>query len=250
MIRVSSTYEACAELFADYPLAVRVVDCSGTVRSMVLMLPEGDDAQFFVLTHEYGEGRPFFSLSSWDTGTNIADIEADSGTVPDEVMSAVTRGIPIPRHGSLFGWRREDAIIALIAVYAQYTPGCTEPSWAVMPLAGSPEAQWPPFTGEHLFGSWFWKHYRTGGVVTLGDLIAGTPDAVFWADTEAVFGWDCCVVARDIASHEGYTLRRGCYLYYKALQTGTPVPALDELLSGYGKIDLAPRLQRSGDPDC
>ena len=66
---------------------------------MVLMLPEGDDAQFFVLTHEYGEGRPFFSLNSWDVDRNIADIEADSGTVPDEVMSAVTRGIPIPLPG-------------------------------------------------------------------------------------------------------------------------------------------------------
>jgi hypothetical protein len=249
MIGVSSLYKTCGELFAGYPIAARVVDCRGTVRSMVLMLRDGDDAGFFVLTHDYGEGRPFYSLSPWHEGGGIVNIEADGGAVTGGVVSAVTRGVPIPRHGSLFGWKHGDVVTALIAVYAKYALEFPEPSWAVMPLTGAPEAQWPPFTGEHLLGDWFWQHYRAGSMVSLGGLIAGAPDTVFWAATEAVLGWDCCAVARDITSHEGYMLRRGCYVYYEALQAGKPVPPLDVLLSDSGKTDLAPRFRRSGSPD-
>jgi hypothetical protein len=86
-------------------------------------------------------------------------------------------------------------------------------------------------------------------MVSLGGLIAGTTDTVFWADTEAILGWDCCVVARGIASREGYTLPRGYYVYYEALRAGKPVPPLDVLLAHSGKTDLAPRFRRSEDPD-
>ena len=41
-----------------------------------------------------------------------------------------------------------------------------------MLLADVPEALWPPFTDEPLFGSWFWNQYRAGGIVCLDDLIA------------------------------------------------------------------------------
>jgi hypothetical protein len=109
--------------------------------------------------------------------------------------------------------------------------------------------QWPPFTNEHLFEGWSWEYYWAGSVVSLDGLIAGAPGSVFWVDTEAILGWDCCAVARDIGSREGYTLRRGCYVYYEALQAAKPVPPLDELLSGSGTTDLAPRFGRSGNPD-
>jgi hypothetical protein len=247
MICTSSLYNACGALFASYPLATRVVDWRGTMRSMVLMLRDDDDAGFFVLTYDCGEGRPYYSLSPWHAG-GVINIEADGGAVPDWAVSAVIRGIPIPRHGSLFGWRRREAVTALIPAYAKYTPACPEPAWAVMPLTGTPEAQWPPFTGELLLGSWFWDHYRAGSIVSLGGLIAGTPDTVFWLDTQAILGGNCCAVARDIRSREGYTLRRGAYVYYEALRAGKPVPPLDVLLSDPGKTDLAPRFRRFRDP--
>jgi hypothetical protein len=160
MICVGSLYKACGDLFAGYPLAARVVDWGGTVRSMVLMLRDGDDAEFYVLTCDCGDGRPFYSVSPWHAGGTIVNIEADGGAVPDGVVSAVSRGVPFPRHGSLFGWKCGEDVTALIAVYAKYTPAYPEPSWVVMPLAGTPDAQWPPFTGEQLVGDWFWKHYR------------------------------------------------------------------------------------------
>jgi hypothetical protein len=243
MIRTSSLYEACHELFACYPLAARAVNRSGTIGSMVLMLRDGDDGEFFVLSRNCDEGRPFYSVFPW-RAEGIVDIEADdSAPVPEVVANAVTGGVPIPRHGSLWGWVCEDAVTALVVVYAKYSAALPQPSWSVMPLAGVQEAQWPPFTDERLFGHWFWEHYQTGSIIYLGGLIAETPATVFWADTKAILGSDCCVVARDVKSPEGPSLRRGRYVYYLALQTGKPVPPLEVLLADPGKTDLALRFQ-------
>ena len=249
MIRTRSLYETCHELFTDYPLAVRVVNRSGTIRSMVLMLPDGDDADFFVLMCDSSQDRPLYSLCIWRAG-GIMDIDADSSAaVPDVVVNAVTRGIPIPRHGSVFGWSSGDAIVALVAVFAESASASAEPSWTVMPLAGTPEAQWPPFMCERLFGHWFWEYYRAGCIISLDDLIARKPDTVFWVDTKAILGSDCCAVARDISSPEGPLLRHGRYVYFQVLQAGNPVPSLEALLADSGKIDLAPRFHLSVQSD-
>ena len=242
MICTGHLYEACSALFADYPLAAD--DLGDDLHSMVLMLRQCQDVGFYILMHESNEGRSSFWLRPWRTGGSVS-IEANGAdAISDVVVSAVTCGIPIPRHGSLFGWRAGDTVIALVAVYAEYAPAFAQPSWAVMPLVGIPEAQWPPFTGEPFFGKWFWEHYRAGSIVFLGDLIAQTPDTVFWVlDTEAIFGWGSCAVARDIKSGEGYTLRRGCYVYYRALRMGKPVPRLGALLASAGRTDLASRFR-------
>lgn len=243
MICTRSLYEVCHELFRGYPLAAKTVNRSGTVRSMVLMHQGGDDAGFFVLSEECGDGKPSFSLWPWPAGS-IVSIEPESSVdVPDIAVRAVNRGVPIPKDGSLFGWTCGDTITALVVVYAEYTPTYPEPGWAIMPLVGTPEAHWPPFTGERLFGHWSWELYRTGRIVSLDGLIAETPDTVCWVDTKAILGSDCCVVARDISAPEGYTLRRGCYAYYQALGTGTPMPSLNAMLAEPSKVDLAPRFQ-------
>ena len=155
----------------------------------------------------------------------------------------------MPQHRFLFGWRHGDAISALVAVYARYTPESPEPCWVVMPLAGLPEAQWPSFTDERLFGHWFWNHYRAGSIIHLTSLfVAGTSGTVFWVET-AELGWDCCVVAHDISPPGGPTLPSGRYVDYRALQAGQAVPSLDALLADTAKIDLAPRFQRFEDGD-
>jgi hypothetical protein len=175
------------------------------------------------------------------------DIEApDSSAVPNVAVNVVTHGIPIPRDGSLFGWVHEDTITALVAVYAEYTADSPQPGWAVMPLAGIPEALWPPFTGEALFRRWSWEDYRAGSLVSLASTIAETPETVFWADTKATIGSDCCVVAHDITGPKGHTLRRGSYVYYQALREGAPVPPVSALLADASTIDLAPRFRDSG----
>jgi hypothetical protein len=243
MIRTSSLYDACGDLFAGYPLAVETVDHSGSVRSMVLMQQDGGNAGFFVLTHDHDGGQPFYSLSPWRAPGGV-DIGPGTDTeVPAAFANAIAHGVPVPRHRSFYGWDDRGTITALIAVYAEYTPATPEPSWATMPLAGVPEAQWPPFAAEHLLGHWFWEHYRARSIVSLDGLIAATPGVVFWVDTVAILGSGCCAVAHDIRSPEGPTLRRGRYVYYQALQAGKPVPSLKALLADTGKIDLAPRFR-------
>lgn len=241
MIRTRSLYEACRELFIRYPLAARADNRNWAIHSMVLMLQERNDVRFFVVSQDCDTGRPRYSCHPWHGGC-AADIEADNGdAVPQMFVKAVGNGIPIPQDGSLLGWRYGDVVTALIAVYADPTPEHPEPCWSVMPFAGIPETQWPPFASEHLFGQWFWEHYWAGNIVSLGALIARIPDTVFWVDTEAILGSGCCVVSRDIKSPGGYTLRRGRYVYHQVLRAGGPVPSLDVLLDDNGKIDLASR---------
>jgi hypothetical protein len=243
---ISSLDKDCRELFADYPLATWAGACGAdSLRSMVLMLQDGDYPRFFVLSHRRG-GKPRYTVYPWPVG-GIAEITADAAAeIPGWVRNVVTRGVPIPRDGSLFGWSGGDAITALVVVDAVYTPASPSPSWAVMPLAGIPDAEWPPFTREPAFGHWFWEHYRAGRVVSLSEPIAATRDTVFWVDTKAILGSDCCAVGRDVSAPPGHTLRRGCYVFYEALQADKGVPPLSALLANADKIDLAPRFQRWG----
>jgi len=247
MIRTKSLYETCHELFAEYSVAAEAIDESSLIRSMVLLLPDGGDARFFVLTADRTMGRTSFSLFPWRADGSV-DIEPNSDAVPDVFVHALTHGVPIPRDGSLFGWVQEDAVTTLIGVQARYTPASPVPSWAVMPLANIPMAEWPPFTGERLFGSWFWEYYRAGTIVLLDDLIAGTADLVFWVDLKDVLGSDCCAVAQDVKSAAGYILRQGCYADYMALRSGKSVPSLAQLLASPDKTDLGPQFRLPG-PD-
>lgn len=243
MICTRSPYEGCQKLFSDYPLASRIVNRGRTVRSMVLMLQSGDDAGFFVLSGDGRNAKRSYSLWPWPAG-DIVNIEiGNEADLPGLAVTAVTCGVPIPQDGSLFGWTCGDAISAIIAIYAEYSVEYPEPGWAVMPLTSAPEELWPPFTGEPLFGHWSWEQYRSGSIVSLDSLIAETPETVYWVDTKATLGSDCCAVARDIGPSEGAMLQHGRYVYYQALRAGEYVPSLDALLTSRGALDLAPRFQ-------
>ena len=244
---VRSAYDRCAELFAAYPLAVQCADWAGTLYSMVLIVHDGANADFFTLARDDSEGTPFYSLVPWRPDGPRVYIEVDGSAVSGAAAIALGQGIPFPRHGSLFGWLAGNQVTALVAVYTKYSPEYPEPSWAVMPRADTPARAWPPFTDEEQFGSWFWEHYRPGAMVSLAGLIAASPGTTFWVSSQAALGWDCCVVSRDIASNRGYVLPRGCYLYYEALRQEVAVPAPETLLAAMDKTDLAPRLRPLAD---
>jgi hypothetical protein len=208
---------------------------------MVLTVRDGDDAGFYVLLHDRGADEDFYLLKRWH-GRSIGSVYARSGAdVPLAFADVVTNGVPVPRDGSLFGWKSEDDVTALVTIHVKYTPAHPEPTWSLMLLADVPEALWPPFIEEPLFGVWFWDHYRAGSIIWLDNLIAANPDTVFWVDTEAILDSYCCIVARDIESPKGYTLRRGCYVYCQVLEGGKQVPSLAELLAIQDKTDLASR---------
>lgn len=242
MISTSSLYEACRELFLTYPLTVRAANRSGTIHLLVLLVHDDSSERFFVLSRDCREDRPRFSLRPWhDEG--VVDIAADDPGIPDATMEAVIHGVPIPQDEYLFGWRDGDHITALVVFYTRYTPTCPEPRWAVMPSADEPEERWPPFATERQFGHWFWEHYRDGNVVCVSGIVGENPGTVFWVDTQAILGSNCCAVGDDIVSPGGYTLRRGRYVYQDALLMNKPVPSLEVLLADTSKADLAPRFQ-------
>ena len=244
MICTDSLHQACLDLLASYPQAVMVTTDHGqTADSMILMIRTGSEAEFYVLSHSPGAGFPF-ALHRWPHGDAV-DIQADANAAtPDLARGVVSRGIPFPADGSLFGWRHEQAITALIVFYSEYSPEYPQPSWALMPLEGTPDQDWPPFTEEGIFGSWFWDHHQAGRILSLDTLVGSAQHTVFWADTKAILGSDCCVVAHDLRTPDGATLPRGRYVYYQALRAGKSAPPLSVLLADTGKVDLAPRFQQ------
>jgi hypothetical protein len=238
MICVSVLYKTCQDLYMNHPLASEPVDSTGIVHVMVLVLSDGENERFFALSQDRAVATPRYQLCSWSLEDQLEIVADADVAVPDIFSDAVLRGVPFPADGSLFGWRQGDEITAMIAFYAEYAPGAPAPCWSIMPLADTPERQWPSFSA---FGEWFWKCHESGGVVDLGGLIAATPGAVFWSDTEPIFGSGSCVVTRDVESDNGYTLRRGRYVHHSVLSSGVQVPPLDVLLSKTHTTDLAPR---------
>ena len=241
-----SVHSSCERLFGQYPLAIRNARSGGHVQSIVLMLEDESVARFYVLSRSQGERDPFYSLFPWPAG-RISNIEEEvrAGRPLGEVSRILDRGVPIPLHGSFFGWRQGDSITAMIATYANYSPPHIEPSWTVMPLADAPEMGWPPFTRRRLFGSWFWNFYHEGSIISLSHLIASSPGTVFWVDTMTTLGSGTCVVAADLSSPEGYSLPGGRYVHYEALRARKLVPSLKALLSSENRVDLAPRFRQS-----
>jgi hypothetical protein len=244
-----SLYKGCENLFADYPLAVEPVTAGRTQARMALVLESGTGTTSWTL-HWVKDGQPsaFFTVRPWrdrDQGVVIGSggRTGQQGALSfEEAARVVITSVPFPRNGSMFGWKDGDTVTALILFYSDPETD-EEPVRSCMPLAGTPESQWPPFLGERLFGSWFWEYCRTGRIVDLGSLAGQTQRMVFWVPLEIPSaGPGCVAVKADLAAGDGtFTLPRGCYAWWKALRGGAPVPPLADLLADPRKIDLGTR---------
>lgn len=245
MTRAPGLYQKCGDLFDRYPLAVRPVKRNdGTDRAMVLLRHDGDNVAFYVLLRGHGTDGIFYAVRPWRTDRMVTIGHDGAPDIPSEILDTVNGGVPIPRDGSLFGWRLRNSVTAMIAIYAQYSAACPTPGWSILPRVGTAMTRWPDFAGQRLFGSWFWNYYRAGNIVSLAEPIARNPDVVFWSDTEKILGSGCCIVTHNIKGPEGYTLRRGRYVHHQILREGKPIPSLDVLFADIPKTDLAPRLER------
>ena len=234
----TALYVKCQEFFTHYPLATRGANRTDSRRSMVLLLQEIGASRYFILLQEGEAGKHRYSLKCWHEKGAIEISTDDDSEIPELFVNALTNGVPVPRDGLLFGWRRLETIAALRAVYARYSPIRSEPYWSLMPLADIPESHWPPFSGQRFLGKWFWAYQRAGDIISLTDLIRQNMETVFWVDTDALLGSGCLVVAHDLTSPQGFTLKSGRYVHHTALRAGKPIPSLDVLLKGT-KSDLA-----------
>ena len=243
MVDNNDAYVRCQALFAEFPQAVEltgVPEGSGhcwAERSMVLMVPDGDKGRYFILCQADAPESPF-SLIPWRR-PGMTTIRPGGGGLAEDDAEVLTNGIPVPRHGSLFGWVSGATITALIASYTRYTPQSPTPSWTYMPWIDGSREQRPQFGVRKLLGRWFWEYLRCGTIRDMQSVIAPTPDTVFWVDTVALLGSGSCVVARDVRTTDGLTLPKGRYVYYRTTLSGTTVPSLDTLLWDSNRTDLA-----------
>jgi hypothetical protein len=237
----TSLYGACEEMFTGYPLAVETAGNDKILRAMILMVAAGTGgAEFFVLAYEDDSGGSSFRLHQRGAAAPAVLIETDGGTRdPAAAQDVLARGVPLPRHGSLFGWQQDGVVTVLIATYTDYSPEHPEPTWSALPLAGIPESAWPSFIGEE-FGRWFWEHLQAGKIVNLAVAVAQARQMIFWVP-DGTSGAGCIVVRDDLAGENGSVLPRGRYVYSEDLRAGLPVPPLEDLLADPGKTDLGPR---------
>lgn len=204
---------------------------------MVLMAPGDGRPRFFILSQESTAGKPF-SLFPWRApGTTV--IIRGPGSLPDEAAEALACGVPIPPHGSIFGWAAGSAVTALVFAYARYTPQSPVPGWSVLPCLEVPRGQWPPRSYKKVLGRWFWQYVRAGAVLDLRDDIAAAPGALLWSGAAQLPDSECCAVARDVALTGGLRLPAGRYVPYQAALADVPIPALDVLLRDPSRRDLA-----------
>ena len=214
----------CSDLFAACPLAVIDGD------AMILMRPAGSGPEFYVLTGA-PEGYELRRRRSADA------IWHSAGSGGDAAAAAILSGAtPIPCHGSLSGWRQHGTVAALIMAD---TSGLV-PTWALYPGADLPRDSWPPFTGEHRIGWWFWEHMQAGSIVDLAPLVAATRDQIFWIPA-GVPEVNCIAVRAEAAGLDGITLPRGRYAHHKTLSAGIPLPSMADLLADPQRVDLGPR---------
>jgi hypothetical protein len=220
MAPLTTLYEACEQLFADYPLAIE--HHGSAPDSMVLATVDSGEPQFWFLGRSRGA---CFQAGRWDGGDD-AMITPDGGPVSAAVTSALTSGFPLPRDGALLAWAPEGVATALVTFHSGDDPA---PTWSVMPRMEGHDA-WPPFTGERLPGPWLWEYYRSGEIRDLSEFVASSPGAVWWSRvTAGEHDLGVCTVSRDVR-RDGLLLRVGRYVYYRVLRDGLSVPPAATLL--------------------
>jgi hypothetical protein len=150
-----SPLDACNRLFSGYPLAVEHAGAA----FMVLIVPAGDVPRFYTLVRlRDGSCR----LRLWRSRDGIM-ISPGTAALPAGYEDVLGSGVPLPRHGSMFGWVAGGEVTALICVNTRDANDALEfPVFAVAPRAGTPESQWPPC--YPLFGAWFWAGQRGGRI--------------------------------------------------------------------------------------
>jgi hypothetical protein len=229
-------HERCSLLFDRYPLAV------SDGRLMVLATPEGG---FHILARI----RRGWQMWPWSGGRD-AFITPDADTAGAEYADAVMRGIPLPRHESVFGWVDAWQVTALILPYTEmvWSPEAARPYFSVMAAEGGTRRQRAPFaesTAVAAAAMEFWDGYEAGRIADLTTVIGGSRDTVLWAPADiAGAGAAVLAVRRQLASGPGgWTLPAGVYVFSRVLHAGQPVPSLAEALAARDATDLGPRFR-------
>ena len=250
VVRENAVFGACQRFFQDYPLAVRRHYAEFRYGSMVLASgPDAADpraaARFSVLIKERDD---LFVIRPWDR-RDWARVEIRPGSpVPPAVSRLIESSVPAPRDGALLGWVDGGQVRAIIAARGRLPEPWDDPSvvpgLAVLPLAGSDPARWPPGS---LLEARLWEHAAHGQLADLPALIGRRAGHAYWVPEAITRHGGCIVVAERLGTPECW-LAAGVYADHAALREGIPVPLARHLLAMPGVVDLAHGTPVPGQP--
>lgn len=236
-----AAFAGCQQLFDTYPLAV-TCDSAGGSRSMVLMDRATAGGGFFILT-QAREG--LFVIRPWsrqEAGGEIRPGEA----VHDVIVRVIADGMPIPHDGALLGWVADRQVTAMLSVHSGHPPASGAvvpvPEIRVMPMAGTAELDWPPFTASPLGDGRLWDYLERGHIVDIVPLLTGSAGHAFLVPSPNGLSARCVVVTGNLSAQE-YWLPAGIYMHHWLLCEGVPAPPAGQLLALPGTVDLAHKRQ-------
>jgi hypothetical protein len=185
-------FAACQRLFLDYPLAVRRHYAEFRYGSMVLAARSSGTAMFSVLVMERDD---LFVIRPWDR-RDWARVEIRPGElVPPQVVRLLSTSVPVPRDGALLGWVSGGQVRAILAAHGRLPEPWDDPfvvpGIAVLPLAGSDEARWPPVP---LTEAPLWAHAAGGQLADMTKLVAREPGCAYWIPAQGPHLPSCVVV--------------------------------------------------------
>lgn len=237
----ASAFAGCEQLFTGYPLAVTPPRPAGS-RSMVLMTWPAGGPRYFVLTRPR-DAR--FIIRPWSRHEESVTITPDAG-VPDSVFRVIAHGMPVPRDGALLGWVEDRQVKAMLTVHsappADPDEAVSFPEIRVMPMAGTSELDWPPFTSSPRICGQFWDYLDRSKIVDIGPLLTRRARQAYWVPSPRGHaperGVGCMVLPRNLPGEE-YWLPAGVYIHHWMLREGIPVPAPAHLITLPSAVDMA-----------
>jgi hypothetical protein len=236
-------FAVCERLFRDHPMAVRRHYAEFRYGSMVLVCRATGTAWFSVLIMERDDE---FIVRPWDR-RDWPRVEIRPGTpVSDELFRLIRASVPVPRDGVLLGWVGNGQVRAILVAHGRlaepWEDPATVPGVAVLPLAGSDPAGWPPVlpglaVASALDERRLWEHAERGQVADIARLVGRQAGCAFWVPAEASEVTGRVVVTERLGTAQCW-LPAGVYASYTELLQGVPLPPARALLAQPGVVDL------------
>jgi len=238
-----TAFSSCLRLFRSYPLAVRRHYAEHRYGSMVLLDQAAAAPRFFVLIMEWDD---LFVLRHWDRRDGTRMEIRPREPVPGEVQRLIENSVPVPRDGALLGWVSGQQVLAVLAAHGRlpepWDDASAVPGVLVLPLVGSPSAEWPPLATSPLDDGALWEYVARGQLTDLGPLVTQQAGRAFWVpgvNKPAGRPTGARIVVPERLSADDFWLPAGVYADHWALREGTPVLTARQLLALPGVVDLA-----------
>lgn len=228
------SFESCSQLFSTYPLAAMSYCTSGQFRSMVLMRRTAGTSMFFMLSQDSDD---LFTIYPLRTHNGAPHEIRPGGRVSGEIRQVLAHGVPVPHNRALLGWVIDRQVTALLAVRTRPSALWDVPEIRVLPMSGTGELDWPPFSANPLCDGQLWDYLECGQLVDLAPLLAQYAGNVFWVPSPN--GRMGHIVVNDNLPTDEYWLPTGVYVDHWRLREGIPAPSTRLLLALPGAVDLA-----------